>query len=356
MTTNPIQPVQEVQPAQPSESIKPMQSETRNITLSEGSAKVLYKKYKALFIPYLVLLLTFVAFYFIEYPQIQQLPTLTSQVSQISLTNNQLRENEKVLSSINDKNYSEYLATVSAVLPQQKDYTGVIQAIAGAANASNTTLSDYTFQVGDLATNSARLATQNSLSVSLLLTNGAFDTQHFATKLLQSIPLSEISDLSVNNVSATLDTSFFYQPYTQAGYNPKTPIFLLSNNDINTINVFKKWKDAQETNAATASALITNPSVTPIPGAYLNGGSLSPTPTSTTTNQSSSIPPAILGSLGKCSTSSATSSPFCVCYNNYLQTNYTQTQLDTFITDYGGTNTTPQAYLNAANVCQNQPL
>jgi len=252
---------------------------TTTIVVSESTFKILLKELKPFILPFVLIVFSILAFYFIVYPQVQDVLKLKDQETAIKSDISKLSANQAVISSINDNDYKNDIDILTRAMPEGKDYTGVIKAIAAAANGSSVPLDSYSLAVGNLATLSANLSTQSSLSVALQVNSNPQSVQRFSSELLKSVPLCEITSLNTNGISGGVSTAFFYQPYIEQTFNPLLPIVQVNSADLAIINQIKDWENIQDTNYATASSQLSlspTPTPTPIP-------SLTPSPESLAT-------------------------------------------------------------------------
>jgi len=317
------------------------QGQKIDIVVSENFFKTFIKDIRSYLIPFAIILVCLVAFYLVVLPNISSIFALRDQEASLNSQVAQLQANQTSLSSINDKAYASYLAILTRALPQIKDYTGVIKELGAAANVSGVTLSDYSFQVGNLATLSANLSSQNSLSVNFQANADINDAQVFIEDLLKSVPLCEISSVNISDGVANINASFFYQPFTTPPFNATIPIYSPSGNDISLINSIKDWETIQDQNAATASSELI---VAPSPTSNATSSATDSTSYSSAFDQSY---------LSSCNAASSNQAPdYCQCTLNYFHNNYTPdqvTQMDQQVQQ--DPSNPPQGITNAINAC-----
>ncbi len=106
---------------------------------------------------------------------------------------------------------------VNRAVPTSKDFGVVIDTLQRAANASNVALSDYTFQVGDLADTRPQVKSSTNAStflVSVVLLGDAKSVAAFLRSVEHQLPLADVSDVKGTIQSAGVTLLFYYQPQT----------------------------------------------------------------------------------------------------------------------------------------------
>lgn len=142
-----------------------------------------------------------------------------------------LRENVSVLANVDENTLLQQFQIASSALPPGKNFAGVLESIAVAARTARVSVGDYSFEVGDLSTESAKLAAAKPfLQLTLTITGDIGGANRFIESLMQQMPLSEVLSLSTGGSSSSLTTVFYYKPFVIAsdGFDLTKPLSPLS--------------------------------------------------------------------------------------------------------------------------------
>lgn len=145
-----------------------------------------------------------------------------------------LEKNLATLNRLDGESLAEQFHTASQALPMTKDFVGVLESIAAASRIARVSVDDYSFEIGDLSTESAKLtAAKPFLQLSLTITGDSGGANRFIKALLEQLPLSEVISLSTGEKSSSLTTVFYYKPFVIAskGFDLTKPLSPLEEED-----------------------------------------------------------------------------------------------------------------------------
>lgn len=180
-------------------------------TFDQSTFRILYYRYKE-YIPYAATMLVAIALFLgFIIPQMQQWFFLKSQTEVLNEKIAILEKNRIFLESLNETDLDKKLQTVSAALPSEKDFSGILAALSEAAASSGVVLGDYSFQVGDLSV-SNKTTDKPAIEIILRINAGVMDSKRFLDRLSHSLPLSEVTTLRSEENSSSITTVFYYKP------------------------------------------------------------------------------------------------------------------------------------------------
>lgn len=213
----------------------------KKISLDKLTLEQLYRRYKDYLIPILSIIICFFLLVFITIPQIGILSEKQQQYNLEKTKLKALTNNYNILLSLNDTTLDSQLALTVDALPSSKNFTSILNSINLAANKSGVFLGDYEFQVGDL---SKPPLGKNipALELTLFINGGANETVKFVNELYKSLPISEATDIGVNNNRSSVTTIFYYKPFTDTKDN-FLPINSLSKNYLDIITEISTWNN-----------------------------------------------------------------------------------------------------------------
>lgn len=235
----------------------------RKLTIEQGELKVLYYRFKKYLIPLGVILGCILLVFFVLVPQAQNLLSLRGQENEAQQRIDILKKNVTLLNSLSDSQLDEKIKIVSAGLPIEKNYAGVLDALSIAEKTSQVTLGDFEFDVGDLSTGSARtFEKEPRLFIELFVNGPVAGMKDFLDKLSESLPISEVSSIQMNNKISTVKISFFYRPLPPIKFDVQKPLNGLKSSHEEIITMLQKWQSQQYT---PSPAALLSPTPAPSP-------------------------------------------------------------------------------------------
>lgn len=136
---------------------------------------------------------------------------------------NNVKDKISLLKSIDDLALDLQLAIVARALPIEKDFSAVLYAISNASNKTGISVGDFKLDVGSL---SKLEDTGNFLTYDLDLTlNGDTKaTNDFIDRIGRTLPLSEITKISIGEGSSTIGIHFYYKPVAKLTRDDALPL------------------------------------------------------------------------------------------------------------------------------------
>jgi hypothetical protein len=202
-----------------------------NLHVDQGVMTVLYRKYKAVIIPFGIIALCLVIILFFVWPQFSNYLNNRDSVTADLHTIDTLNTNITTVANLDESSIDKDLIVASAALPSEKDFAGILNAISQAASIANVTVGDYSFQIGNLFGGKTSGASEGQLNINitLSLTGDLESTKAFMDALSKEFPLSEVENIaSRGDGGAQIQATFFYNPLPQVVFNPTMPIAALS--------------------------------------------------------------------------------------------------------------------------------
>lgn len=210
------------------------------ITLDEATVKILFSKYKLFFVPIGIILVSFILFFQVILPQVQEYFSLQSE---IKITRGRIaiiQSNIRMLASLDDQGRN--VEFVAKVLPWEKDYVGIITSVSMAAIKAGVFVDDFSFSVGDITTLPAGTSQNTSIQLTLRVSGNTQKIKQFISELSKSMPLSEVGNLNLSKDSASLNVSFFYKALPQLQIDYSIPLQPLSYKERETLTMLQSWK------------------------------------------------------------------------------------------------------------------
>ncbi len=214
------------------------------ISFDQGAYKLLYYHYRPYIVPLLILFVCTILFLKIIIPQFKEVLGAADEIKILQEDLAVSKGNLALLSAIADSDLNNKLSTVSKAIPPEKDFVGILNAVSLSAAKSGVILNDFSFQVGELSSTSAKLSKQPSLQVSLSILGGVLESQRFLEEMAKNLPLSEVTKVSVSDKLTTITVLFYYRPFPVISYDKKTVLKDLSRQDVELLTKLSSWSKA----------------------------------------------------------------------------------------------------------------
>lgn len=209
--------------------------------LGLNTVKNLFKRYKEYLLYYLVILVCFVLFWQVILPQIQNwLLVIRDEEKATRDRIGILRQNTDFLSKIDEASFNSQFQTTSVVLPLEKDFVGILNAIGIASANSAVKVNDFTFSVGDLSSK-PEVNLLPSLNVFLNISGGVGQTRRFVKELSVLSPISDVVDIRIEENKSDLQIGFYYRPVSPITFQYTLPLKPLSAESRLTLEKISSW-------------------------------------------------------------------------------------------------------------------
>lgn len=179
-----------------------------------------------------------------------------------------INENITFISSLDKNTLNNQLETVSRALPSEKDFTGILNALASSSIRSGVTLSDFSFNVGEIASRSAKttegpvqpptgiasqpnvqpianegvIAGKQSISVTVLASGSIDRISVFLKEIGEKLPLSEIVSVDNKDNTTTIILRFQYKDFPEVKFKEDSPIQPIDSQKVSLIEKIALWQ------------------------------------------------------------------------------------------------------------------
>lgn len=195
----------------------------KNISLSESALSLLYFKYKKLiFSSFLFFTSAFIIFQ-VLIPQVKNYFEFKEKIKDSRKKIDILKNNYTFSSNLNEYNLNSDLDVVSLALPTEKDFASILNSISDASNNSGVDLSDYSFNVGDLSSESAEIKTESYIQIDLEAGGSINSLKNFLFELSTKFPLSESVTFETGQTKSSVVIYFYHKPFQKIPYDLFSP-------------------------------------------------------------------------------------------------------------------------------------
>lgn len=208
----------------------------KKVNIDVNTLKFLYGKYKDFLIPLVVIAACFVLLIEFVVPQLKALFKLHNEAEKAKTQLFILKNNFNLLSNLSDSGLDSQLRLANFAVPSNKDFIGIINAISHASSASSVNVGEFQLQIGDLLETSESTAKFSTISLNLSLNGSFYEVSKFIDVLHNTLPLSEVTSISIGNTSSSVAINFYYRPIPPVNYNDTIPINPIPNSKLTVID------------------------------------------------------------------------------------------------------------------------
>lgn len=199
-------------------------------------------------------------------PQVSDLFSTISQrndaVEKLAIT----KKNLLILQNTDEFALESQLNIALKAVPQIKDFEGILNTISRSASKAGVNLGSYEFRVGDLSNLDSKNNQYPSLSVSLVVNDGALGASRFLTEMAKALPLSEVKTVEINGNYTNIAVLFYYKSLPTLKISNDIAIPVLSAKQKQTLSQIESWDSSDvlplipllpvsDTDVASSSAL-----------------------------------------------------------------------------------------------------
>jgi hypothetical protein len=215
-------------------------------------------EYYGLAIIAFTLLVSVILLFSIIIPEVTQWFSIRNEVIAARQEIATLQQNITFVNNLDKNSLDSQLMTVSHALPTEKDFGNMLSTISNAAAVSGVSLSNYEFQVGNIASTKSKqisaLQKDGLFTIEItLIANGNNTTiRNFIKTLENSLPLAEITNLNGTGENVSVRLTFYQKPFSDVSFSADTPLEALSPTKIRLIQKLAKWDNTGNTQGLPA--------------------------------------------------------------------------------------------------------
>jgi Tfp pilus assembly protein PilO len=213
----------------------------KKINLDFENMRVLYKHYKEFLLPVGVILISFLVIFYVVFPQIQQYFSSQDLVKVEQQKLDSLRNNYNLLTSLDNATITSDLGILSPALPAQKDFAGIIDAIAYVSAKTGVSVGNFEFSLGNLSATNFGGTAYPSTQINVNVKGSAKDIAAFADEMVKTMPIAEVSMINISGNNGSLTIAFYYKPYPAQNISDTMQVVPLSPGQLATIKKVSGW-------------------------------------------------------------------------------------------------------------------
>ena len=207
------------------------------VNIDLATIKFLFNKYRSVLVPLGVIAVCFVLLIYFVIPQFKDVVGLVNQAQIDSKKNEILKKNIELLSKIDPSTLDSYLKIVNFALPLNKDFIGIINAIAYSSSVSGGSISEFNLEIGDLSdTADVNTGKYSAINVSLFVDGDINIVNQFVDVLSKTFPLSSVTGINVGNTSSVVQVSFYYKPLAPSEHDDSKVINPISSDSLTLLD------------------------------------------------------------------------------------------------------------------------
>lgn len=223
-----------------------METENKKISFEFNNLLILYRHYKDYLLPVGIILASIAILFLIIIPQFQQYFISSRQLNDEIQKLQVLKNNYNFLLNLDDSQSNSDFKTLSFVLPSDKDFAGIVNAISYASAKTGVLVGDFEFSVGNLSgTTQGGVSASPSIKIDVNLTGDFKSMIQYIAELYKTAPASEVTDIKIGGDSGNITVFFYYKPLLSQNVDDTAPIVSLSDSNLALIKTVSSWNNAQ---------------------------------------------------------------------------------------------------------------
>ena len=214
----------------------------RKITLEYYSLR--YSPYFPVITPVLFILVAMLIFWQLIVPQFYSWFSIQNEIDATNRKINVIRQNIAYLETLDkypvDK---DYLIAVSA-LPSDLDYIGILNSITDASYASNVTLNDYEFTLGQISKidkNIQAALSPTEIFIGLAVEGNMENVSRFLLEVEHNLPMTEVKNLNYTDGKGEILLTFYLLQQPDIQYTYSDPITPLNQDEHRVMQLLHQW-------------------------------------------------------------------------------------------------------------------
>lgn len=185
----------------------------------EKELRQIYRKYKQQLLPAALVFAAFFILFRIALPQLSEISAVNQQIDKKEQNIADLQNSLTLLQTIPINTIDRDFEVATTALPAEKNVALMFTMLNSAANKADVSLQGFSLKVGDIFDTKKELTGEKSidglpyLSVTIQAEGNNSDLKNFAENLYQSLPLVELTRVSIDKGLGSYDVNFFFKPY-----------------------------------------------------------------------------------------------------------------------------------------------
>ncbi|HYM64972.1 MAG TPA: hypothetical protein VES68_00585 [Candidatus Sulfotelmatobacter sp.] len=225
-------------------------TKSKKITLNADSTKSFFREYRDFIFPSIVILGSFLVLFLVVIPQLNQYFDSSKKLSDETQKLNLLKNNYNFLSNLDENKTNADLKILSKVLPPNKDFTGILNAISLVSSKTNVSIGNFSFSLGDLSkVYQEGNLTAPSIKIEVNLGGNAQSIVKFMNELNKTAPLSQTSIIKGSGELYLLTISFYYKPFPPQNISDDEAVAPLSSQNNSFLKDIYSWNNTSDQDA-----------------------------------------------------------------------------------------------------------
>lgn len=150
--------------------------------------------------------------------------------------------NISFLTNMNDLSLDKDLTITAGAIPYEIDYGGILQAITNSAVVSGVTLSDFSFQVGQLMSLKKTKSGFHPLKLTIFVSGPIDNVKRFISEINKKLPLAEVTEWQASEDRSTLTIMFLHKQAPEIVLKDTVSLEPISSTNRNVINMLSTWR------------------------------------------------------------------------------------------------------------------
>jgi hypothetical protein len=224
----------------------------KDIYFGRNNVRFIYLRYKdssyftltvivLIIVMCVLLVLTFIL------PQFDQWLSIRQEVIATRERTNTINDNIEYLNNLDRRLLVSQTGAVSSALPSEKNFGSILDALSASALRAGVSFQDYSFEVGNISTTSAKLQNArikglSAVNVTLAVDGTVDQVKIFLQEAAKALPLSEVTAVEGSEGTLNITFEFFQKGLPKVTLHDDQPVPRVINNQATLINQLTSWQ------------------------------------------------------------------------------------------------------------------
>lgn len=229
---------------------------SKDIYFGRNNLRFMYLRYKdssyftlsvivLIIVMCVLLVLTYILPQFEKYLSIRQEVIATRERTATVL------DNVEYISNLDRRLLTTQMSAVSSALPPDKNFGNILEALSDSAVRVGVSFQDYSFEVGNVSSNSAqinnaRIKGLSAVKITLTVDGTLDQTRKFLIEAAKALPLSEVTAIEGSEGSLNVTFEFFQKRLPTVTLDDEKPIPRVISTHATLINQLTSWQRIPE--------------------------------------------------------------------------------------------------------------
>jgi hypothetical protein len=170
-----------------------------------------------------------------------------------------IEDNITYLKTLDKRQLNNQMSAISSALPPEKNFGEMLQALGDSAVRAGVSFQDYSFEVGNVSSqsamlNNARIKGLSAVKITLTLDGKIDQIRRFMEEASKALPLSEVTAIEGSEGAMNVTFEFFQKKLPEVSLDDEQPVPRVIENQATLINKLTSWQSIPQVDDSNPSS------------------------------------------------------------------------------------------------------